>query len=106
MFPFAAGQLRLDANVGNRLAVLAAQVEAFAEHRLRRGDDDALHGQLVGDDQLVDASRADGVDVEVGAEVGQVVLIGGEMVDRVDVLQGIEQHVRVAHVAVDELGLR
>ena len=71
------------------LAVDRAPVEPFAHRGLRRRHHDPGEVEALGHDDLVEQGRRDHVHVGESREVGQVVLVGGEMVDGVDATQQV-----------------
>ena len=86
--------------------VLRAQVQPLAHGRLRRRHHDAGDVEALGHDDLVEQGRRDHVDVREPREVGQVVLVGGEVVDRVGPPQEVGDQLAVAGVALVEVDLR
>ena len=60
---------------------------------------------MLGDDDLVEQGRRDHVHVGESREVGQVVLVGGEVVDGVDPTQQVRDQIAVADVALVEVDL-
>ena len=103
--PLAGGQGALGAHARELLAVDRAPVESLAHGRLRRGHHDPGEVEALGDDDLVEQGRRDHVHVGEPGEVGQVVLVGGEVVDGVDAAQQVGEQVAVADVALVELDL-
>jgi hypothetical protein len=82
---------------------VGAAVPALAVDGLRRRHHDLPHRQLLADDQLVEQRGAHRVHAEELAEVGQVVLIGGEVDHRVDTGERRQQVLAARHVAEAEL---
>ena len=104
--PLTRGQGLLGAHSRELLTVDRALVEPLAHRRLRRRHHDAGQVEALGDDDLVEQGRRDHVHVGESREVGQVVLVGGEVVDGVDAAQEISDEVAVAGVALVEVDAR
>ena len=102
--PLARGQRALRAHARQLLAVGRAAVQPLAHGRLRRGHHHPGEVQPLGDDDLVEQRGGDHVDVGEPGEVGQVVLVGGEVVDRVHPAQQVGEQLAVADVALEEVG--
>ena len=79
-------------------------VEAFAHRRLRRRHHHPLQVEAFGHGDLEDQRRRRDVDVGEPREVGQVVLVGGEVEDRVAPAQQVGEQLPVAHVADEQVG--
>ncbi len=89
-------------HVGRLLTVIGADVETLAHRRLRRGDHDPTQVEPLGNDDLVQQRRRGDVDVGERGEVGEVVLVGGEVVDGVHPAQEVGDEIAVADVADEE----
>ena len=100
-WPAASALLR--AHARHLLAVDRAPVEPFAHRRLRRRHHDPGEVEALGHDDLVEQGGRDHVHVGEPREVGQVVLVGGEVVDGVDAAQEVGEQVAVAGVALVEV---
>jgi hypothetical protein len=83
-----------------------AAVQPLAHRRLRRRHDDALQVQALGDRDLVQQGGRDDVDRGEAGEVGEVVLVGREVVDGVDPTQEVGEQVAVPHVSDPQLRAR
>ena len=99
-----AARALLRAHARELLAVDRAPVEPFAHRRLRRGHHHPGEVEALGHDDLVEQGGRDHVHVGEPREVGQVVLVGGEVVDGVDPAQQVGEQVAVADVALVEVG--
>ena len=102
----ARGQVGLRSHPGELLAVDGALVEALAHGGLRRGHDDTRHVEVLGHDDLEEQGGGDHVDVGEPREVGEVVLVGGEVVHGVDTAQEVREQIPVADVTLVELDIR
>ena len=90
---------------GKLLSVGRAAVEPLAHRGLGGRHDDAGDVEPFGDDDLVDQGGRDHVYVAEPREVGEVVLVGGEVVNRVHPAQQVGEQVPVADVALVEVDL-
>ena len=74
---------------GKLLAVVRAPVEPFSHGRLRGGDDNPCQLEPLFHDDLIEQRGRHHVDLGEPSELRQVVLIGGEVVHRVDPAQKV-----------------
>ena len=68
-----------------------AAVPALAEHRLGRGHDDLSDRQPLVDDHFIQERRPNTIRHEEAAEVGEVILVCGEVEHRIDVPERADQ---------------
>ena len=99
--PFSSFQLLGAAETGLKNAVLITRVGPFSIDGLGGGKHHTFHGKSVGDDDLEKQSRTGGVYIEEGAEVWHVVLIGGQMDNTLDSVEGLAHGDRIAYIALD-----
>ena len=99
--PLSPRQLLLGAGVGVEHPVLAAVISSLAVDGLRRGQHDLAYGQVGGDDELEEQGGADRVDLDEGAEVRHVILVGGQVEDGVHTFEGFSEGVAVPDVTAD-----
>ena len=78
----------------------------LAHRRLRRRHHDALQVQVLGHRDLVGQRGRDHIRRGEAREVGEVVLVCREVVDRVDAPQEVREQVSVADVALVEVDVR
>ncbi len=78
----------------------------LAVDRLRGRHDHLLDRQPLGDDQLVEEGGAHAVGEEEPREVGEIVLVRGEVKDRFDAPERAVQDLAIGHPAVNELDVR
>ena len=79
--------------------MVGARVDALAGHRLRRGQHDLPQGQLALDRQLEQERRALRVRVHEVAEVGHVILVGGQVKHVLDPVERARHRVPIGHIA-------
>ena len=104
--PLARGEGALRPHPGSCSPSDRAPVESLAHGRLRGGHHDPGDVEALGHDDLVEQRGRDHVHVGEPREVGQVVLVGGEVVDGVHPAQEVREQVAVADVALVEVDLR
>ena len=104
--PLAFCELRRFTIDRKHFTVFRTTIPAFAVHKLRTGDDNFFHRQLLFDDQLVQQRRADTVDVEEMRKIRQQILVGRQMNNAINAAQRFRPVVPVAHVTDDAFGVR
>ena len=88
------------------ISIKRAAVQTLTHGSLRRRHDDAGQVETLRHDDLEEESRGHHVYIRKTGEVGQVVLIGGQMENGIDAAQEVGHEVAIAHVALEELDLR
>jgi hypothetical protein len=92
VFPDSPGELVLQADIGIDLPLVGVEtrftpIAAFTHHRLAGGHDhlsDTVSPGVCGQ-YFIEQGRGDRIDGEEGGKVREVILIGGQMVNRIDI---------------------
>src|ERR1035437_175812 len=79
--------------------MLLALILAFAVHRLRACNDHPLDRQLLCYNQLIQQRCPDRINAKKRAEIRQIVLIRSEMDYAIDILQRVQEDLRITNIA-------